>query len=226
MRRLLFALAWVLCMALVIPAAPLPAKEKGPRIKDLADTIDNNLIMTKFAAMVRAADLGTFLSSKGPFTVFVPTDSAFATLPPGMLELLLQPQNKERLQDIVLFHVINGKRLTMMDMAKLKTVMPCQGPPLLLKVSRGGAQYVMKAKVTFADIKCANGVINEVDSLIMPPDSALPPLSTTPPPAPAPPATNSAGSGTNAAPAATNAAPSAGDTNNIPVAPVAKPADQ
>jgi uncharacterized surface protein with fasciclin (FAS1) repeats len=182
-----------------------------------------NPILTTFAAMVQASDLGTFLSSRGPFTVFVPTDSAFARLPPGMLDTLLRPENKVRLQDILLFHVVNGKRLTSKDLLLLKTVLSCQGAPLALKTTRTGTQLVMKAKIVHADIKCQNGIVNEIDTVLMPPEASLPPIAPPPPPAPSPapadtnaPPANPAAS-TNAAPADTNAAPV------IPVAPIAAP---
>ena len=187
------------------------ALAKPPKIRDIADTVAANPILTNFAAMVQASDLGTFLSSRGPFTVFVPTDSAFAKLPPGMLSTLLRPENKERLQDIVLFHVVNGKRLTAKDILPLTSELSCQGNPLTFKTTRLGVQMVLKAKIIHADIRCANGIINEIDTLLMPPDSALPPLKQ-----PSPPATNAP---TGSAPADTNAAPV--NTNSAPEAPAA-----
>jgi len=198
---------------------------KPAKIRDLADTVATNPILTKFAAMVQASDLSTFLSSRGPFTLFAPTDSAFAKLPPGMLDTLLRPENKVRLQDILLFHVVNGKRLTAKDLLPLKTVLSCEGDPpapLILKTTHSGTQFVMKAKIVHGDIKCQNGIINEIDTVLMPPETALPPVAPPPPPAPPPaPATNAPpanlGAGTNAAPADTNAAPV------VPVAPVAAP---
>lgn len=200
-----------------------PAMAKPAKIRDIADSVAANPILTKFAAMVQASDLGTFLSSRGPFTLFVPTDSAFARLPPGMLDTLLRPENKVRLQDILLFHVVNGKRLTSKDLLPLKTILSCQGAPLAIKTTRTGAQLVMKAKIVHADIRCQNGIINEIDTVLMPPEASLPPIAPPPPPAPPPapvdtnaPPTNPEAS-TNTAPADTNAAPV------IPVAPVAAP---
>jgi uncharacterized surface protein with fasciclin (FAS1) repeats len=204
---------------------------KTNKMRDLADTVAANRIMTQFAAMIQASDLGTFLSSRGPFTLFVPTDSAFSKLPPGTLETLLRPENKVRLQDILLFHVVNSKRLTAKDLLPLKTVLSCQGTLLPLRTSHSGTQYVMKAKIVHADIKCANGIINEIDTVLMPPESALPPLVA---PLPAPPTTNApaasgpatssvppdanaASADASAPPAATNAGPV------IPVAPIATP---
>src|SRR5476651_2586664 len=120
---------WLL-PALLLGVMGAQAEAKPAKIRDLADAMAANPILTKFAAMVQASEQGTFLSSRGPFTVFVPTDSAFAKLPPGMLETLLQPQNKVRLEDILLFHVVNGKRLTAKDLLPLKSVISCLGPEL------------------------------------------------------------------------------------------------
>jgi uncharacterized surface protein with fasciclin (FAS1) repeats len=215
------------------------AEGKTAKLRDLADTVAANPILTKFATMVQASDLGTFLSSRGPFTLFVPTDSAFAKLPPGMLETLLRPENKERLQHILLFHVVNGKRLTAKDLLPLKTVLSCEGTALTFKTTRTGAQLVLKAKIVHADIRCQNGIINEIDTVLMPPEASLPPIAAPPPPmalpltnvvpplvapvetnaAPVPPVAPIVApeSTTNAAPADTNAAPV------IPVAPIAAP---
>jgi len=195
------------------------AEAKPAKLRDLADTVAVNPILTKFAAMVQASELGTFLSSRGPFTLFVPTDSAFAKLPPGMLDTLLRPENKERLQDIVLFHVVNGKGLTSKDLFPLKSVLSCEGnpaAPLALKTTHSGAQFVLNAKIVHADIKCQNGIINEIDTLLMPPESALPPIAPPPPPDTNAPPANPTGD-TNAPSADTNAVP------GIPVAPIAKP---
>jgi uncharacterized surface protein with fasciclin (FAS1) repeats len=219
-------------LLLGFPATPVDAKTgKTNKMRDLADTVAANPITTQFAAMIQASDLGTFLSSRGPFTLFVPTDSAFSKLPPGTLETLLRPENKVRLQDILLFHVVNSKRLTAKDLLPLKNVLSCQGTLLPLRTSHSGTQYVMKAKIVHADIKCANGIINEIDTVLMPPESALPPLVAPVPgpgatnaPVASAPATSNGPTDTNAAPAEASAPPP--ETNAgpvIPVAPIATP---
>ncbi len=197
--------------ALVLGLLFATANAKPAKMRDLADTVAANVITTKFSQMIQAApDLMTLLSSRGPFTLFVPTDSAFSKLPPGTLETLLRPENKIRLEDILLFHVVNGKRLTAKDMVPLKEVLSCLGNPLPLRTSKSGTQFVMKAKITHADIKCANGNICQIDALLMPPESALPPIAA---PGSATPAAE-----TNAPPLETNSAATV-----IPVAPVAAP---
>jgi uncharacterized surface protein with fasciclin (FAS1) repeats len=195
-------------MLAIVDAKP----PKGPKIRDLADSVASNVITTKFSQMIQAApDLVTLLSSRGPFTLFVPTDSAFSKLPPGTLETLLRPENKARLEDILLFHVVNGRRLTAKDMVPLKEVLSCLGTNLPLHTSKSGTQFVNKAKITHADIKCSNGNICQVDALLMPPESALPPIAAPESAAPAPDAA------TNAAPVETNTGAV------IPVAPIAAP---
>jgi uncharacterized surface protein with fasciclin (FAS1) repeats len=218
---------WLL-PALLLGLLGAPAEAKPAKMRDLADTVAANPILTKFAAMVQASDLGTFLSSRGPFTLFAPTDSAFSKLPPGMLDTLLRPENKVRLQDILLFHVVNGKRLTAKDLLPLKSVLSCEGDPLPIRTSHSGTQFVMKAKIVSADIRCQNGILNEIDTVLMPPEASLPPIAAPPPPPPPAPATNAPpvnpSAATNAASADTNDAPT--DTHAppiIPVAPVAAP---
>ncbi len=211
-------------LLLVLLCTPLPAKSpKPPKQHDLYDVVAANPILTSFASLIQASDLGTFLSSRGPFTVFAPTDSAFAKLPPGTLDTLLRPENKDRLQHIVLFHVINNRRLTAKDLKLLKAFFSCEGNPLLFRTLRAGTQMVMKAKIVNADIRCSNGVLHEVDTVLMPPEGALPSIA--PPPAPnVTPITTAPAADSNAPAVSTSAAPSATNADT-PVAPRALPVD-
>jgi uncharacterized surface protein with fasciclin (FAS1) repeats len=162
------------------------AKSKAPKGRDITDTIYANPILTSFARLLQASpDVYTFLSSRGPFTVFVPTDSAFAKLPPGELDALLRPENTERRNDILLFHVINGKRLAVRDLLPVRAMFSCEGNPLTFRLTRTGVDLVQKARITHADIHCANGNINEIETVLMPPEVALPPLKSVPAAAPA-----------------------------------------
>ncbi len=213
--RFLRAAALVITLGLAAggDAAAKEKAPKGPKSHDLTDTIYANPITTDFAKLLQASpDIYTFLSSKGPFTVFVPTDSAFAKLKPGELEALLRPENADRRNAILLFHIINGKRLGMKDLTQLHAMFSCQGNPLTFKLSHSGVFLVQKTKVTHADIKCANGNFNEIDSVLMPPSLALPALKAAAIVAPA------------SAPADKNTyvtVPAIGDTNAVPmVAPV------
>jgi uncharacterized surface protein with fasciclin (FAS1) repeats len=182
MKGSFFAPARWLALACLFGALlnlPGYSKTKAPKMLDIADTVSTNRITTKFAAMLQASDLASFLSSRGPFTLFLPTDSAFSRLPPGTLEALLLPENKERLQDILLFHVVNGKAWTSKDMLTVTSVLSCEGnpaSPLAIHKTKAGTQLVAKAKIIHADIRCLNGVINEIDTVLMPPEKSLPPL--------------------------------------------------
>jgi uncharacterized surface protein with fasciclin (FAS1) repeats len=200
-------------------------KPKPPKIRDLADTVATSVILTKFSSLVTAANLGTFLSSRGPFTLFVPTNSAFSKLPPGMLDDLLLPENQTQLQRIVLFQLVPGKTWDAKDLASTKSLVSAEGSPLTLRRSRSGTQFVLKAKVIHADIKCANGILHQIDTLMMPPQvvlvskmaananvtpvsstNAAPVADTNQPPATD--VTSPPASDTNAAAAGTNTAPS------------------
>ena len=211
--RFLRAAAALVLVALSATAAFAKEKApKGPKSHDLADTICANPILTNFAKLLQASpDIYTFLSSKGPFTVFAPTDSAFAKLKPGEFASLLEPQNADRRNAILLFHIINGKAVSMKDLIALHAIFSCQGNPLTFKLTHAGVFLVQKSKVTHADIKCANGNFNQVDAVLMPPTLALPSLKAAPV-ITAPPATD-----TNAY----TTIPTITDTNSVPmVAPV------
>ena len=201
----------LLSLAILVITFSPKAEAKPVKILDLADTVATNRIMTKMALVLQGADLATFLSSKGPFTLFAPTDAAFAKLPPGMLDELLRPENKERLQHILLFHMVNGKKLTAKDLLTTPSLPSCEGAPLAVKTTKSGAQLVLKAKIIHADIRCQNGVIHEIDTVLLPPESSLPPLA--PPPSPRPPPTLATNVSIGNAPAN-----SPSDTNSTPVA--------
>ena len=221
-------------LAALLLGFPTPhAETKHVHGRDLADTVAANPILKRFTAFIQAAEQATFLSSRGPFILFAPTDSAFSKLPPETMEALLRPENKVRLQSIVLYHVVYGKVLFMKDLALQKSLLSCQGSPLPLKTTRTGAQLILKAKVVHGDIHCENGVIDEIDTVLMPPETSMPPLVPLPPPPVAAPVDTNAAPvapvpATNAAtatpPAETNAPPN--DTNAPPVnavAPAATP---
>jgi uncharacterized surface protein with fasciclin (FAS1) repeats len=200
-------------MLLVLAAAPVCAKP--PKMLDLTDAVGANKILTQFAAMIQASGLGTFTSSRGPFTLFAPVDSAFDRLAPGEFQALLDPLNHERLQRIVLFHLVNGKKWMAKDLIPVApaislSLVTCEGAPLVLRRNHAGVQVVMKAHIIHADIHAKNGVIHLIDTLLVPADA--PPLVIPPPPAPP---TNAV----SALPPETNAAAASTNENEIPVAP-------
>jgi uncharacterized surface protein with fasciclin (FAS1) repeats len=146
------------------PAAGMPeaAKETKTTIVDIASGNDSFKILT---AALQAAGLTEALSGEGPFTVFAPTDAAFAALPKGTLEKLLKPENKDKLIKVLTYHVVPGTVLA----ADLKTgnVKSLQGSDIKVKVGTTGAM-VNNAKVAITDVKASNGVIHAIDKVILP----------------------------------------------------------
>jgi uncharacterized surface protein with fasciclin (FAS1) repeats len=138
---------------------------------------DKNIIDTAVAAgqfktlatALSAAGLADTLKGQGPFTVFAPTDQAFAKLPPGTLDSLLKKENKDQLTAILTYHVVPGE-LMAADAAKLKQAKTVNGKTVRVNLSNGKIM-VNDATVTGADIPASNGVIHIIDSVILPPGS-------------------------------------------------------
>ena len=118
-------------------------------------------------AAIKAADLVGALQGKGPFTVFAPTDAAFAALPAGTLDDLLKPANKEKLQAILLYHVVPGKVMSA-DLKGTVSAATLQGQPATIVAAASGVT-VNGARVVTADVAASNGVIHVIDAVILPP---------------------------------------------------------
>ena len=133
--------------------------------KDIVDTAVSAGSFKTLVAAVKAADLVKTLKSDGPFTVFAPTDEAFAKLPKGTLESLLKPENKKKLQDILTYHVVAAK----VPAAKVATgkVKMVNGKNIRVKVASGKVT-VNKANVIKTDIMTSNGIIHVIDKVIIP----------------------------------------------------------
>merc|ERR1712161_36324 len=142
-----------------------PAQLSGdkPNIVELAQSVDD---LSTLVAAVVAGDLVETLSSPGPFTVFAPTNDAFASLPEGTLDTLLQPENKGTLVDILTYHVVSGKVLST-DLAPSQDVSTVQGDTLLIK-ARNGAVTVNGRNVVAADNEAKNGVAHIIDGVLLP----------------------------------------------------------
>lgn len=132
---------------------------------DIVETAVAGRFNTLVAA-VKAAGLVDTLKSPGPFTVFAPTDEAFAKLPAGTLEALLKPENRDRLQSILKYHVVPGK-VVAQDVVKLKAARTVEGRKVAIKTTSGGVM-VDNARVTKTDIAASNGVIHVIDAVILP----------------------------------------------------------
>jgi len=152
-----------LLVVLVIGSASLTlAQDK----KDIVDTAVAAGSFNTLVAAVKAAGLVDTLKGKGPFTVFAPTDDAFKKLPPGTLEDLLKPENKEKLKGILTYHVVPGKVMAK-DVVKMKSAKTVNGQSLTIMV-KDGTVMVDNAKVVKTDIMCTNGVIHVIDAVVLP----------------------------------------------------------
>lgn len=132
---------------------------------DIVDTAAAAKFNTLVAA-VKAAGLVDTLKGPGPFTVFAPTDEAFARLPAGTLETLLKPENRARLQSILTYHVVPG-RVMAKDVLKLHSAKSVEGRNIAIQTMNGGVM-VDNAHVTKTDIETSNGVIHVIDAVMLP----------------------------------------------------------
>ena len=153
----MLALAVVICASVVVRA-----EDK----KDIVDTAIGAGSFKTLVAAVKAAGLVETLKGKGPFTVFAPTDEAFAKLPAGTVESLLNPENKAKLVAILTYHVVPGKVMAK-DVVKLNEAKTVQGTSVKIMVKEGKVS-VDAAQVVTTDIETSNGVIHVIDSVIMP----------------------------------------------------------
>jgi uncharacterized surface protein with fasciclin (FAS1) repeats len=141
------------------------AGSKAAGSKDIVAVASGAGSFNTLVAALKAAGLVETLQGSGPFTVFAPSDEAFAKLPKGTVEELLKPENKEKLASVLTYHVVPGKVTSAeVKTMKAKTV---NGQSLDVKVSDAGVM-VDKAKVVKTDIPASNGVIHVIDSVVMP----------------------------------------------------------
>jgi uncharacterized surface protein with fasciclin (FAS1) repeats len=146
----------------MLAAAPAHAQQS----KNIVDTALAAGSFTTLAKALTAADLVTTLKGSGPFTVFAPTDEAFAKLPAGTLDDLLKPENKDKLRRILTYHVVAGE-VRAADVVKLQSAKAVSGDTMTVKVSDGKV-HVDDANVTRTDIQASNGVIHVIDTVILP----------------------------------------------------------
>jgi len=157
---------------LIPPSSPAPT----PAPKNIVDLAEGNKDLSTLVAALVGGDLVTTLSSPGPFTVFAPTNTAFAGLPAGTLDDLMKPANKAQLVDILTYHVVSGNILST-DLQSFQAVTTVEGKPLHV-VSWGGVVQLgpslqSLSKVTAADNKASNGVVHIIDGVLLPPAGDL-----------------------------------------------------
>ncbi|MCX5754180.1 MAG: fasciclin domain-containing protein [Candidatus Krumholzibacteria bacterium] len=171
MKRLL---AIVLCCALC--AAMLccgkkkkeePKQEGAPALGSIVEIISGDGRYTTLATAIDAAGLAETLKGEGPFTMFAPIDSAFAKMPPGTPESLLQ--EPATLKNILLYHLVPGK-LMAADLGKIPAAATLLGVPVPIMTMPGGKVMIGDATVVIADIPARNGVIHVIDKVLLPPE--------------------------------------------------------
>lgn len=173
-----FALIGAACSGETAPATPAPApvaEAPAPapapvEVKDIVDTAVGAGQFTTLVAAVQAAGPAETLKGPGPFTVFAPTDAAFAALPAGTVEDLLKPENKAKLTAILTYHVLPAE--VMSTAVAGQTLEPATVQGAKLKVdgaTTAGKVTVGDATVVTADVDASNGVIHVIDKVLMPP---------------------------------------------------------
>ena len=162
----IFAIGTLVTVMMTVVASKAAAAPAETR--DIVDTAVAAGSFNTLAKALTAADLIGTLKGKGPFTVFAPTDEAFAKLPAGTLESLLKPENKAKLQRILTYHVVAGHVMAA-DVVKLHSAKTVSGDTITI-ATHGGAVTVDAARVTKTDILASNGVIHVIDAVILPKD--------------------------------------------------------
>jgi uncharacterized surface protein with fasciclin (FAS1) repeats len=143
----------------------MPALADG-HAKDIVDTAVGAGSFTTLVAAVQAAGLVETLKGEGPFTVFAPTDAAFAALPAGTVEDLLKPENKDKLAAILTYHVVPGKVMST-DLTEGMKAATVQGGEVTITLD--GGPKVNGAAISAPDVAASNGVIHVIDAVILPP---------------------------------------------------------
>ena len=166
MRRTRLMAFVIATLFLVAPFAPATPPVGAAMEKDIVDTAVSAGSFNTLVAAVKAAGLVETLKGKGPFTVFAPTDEAFAKLPAGTVENLLKPENRAKLQSILTYHVVPGAYRAA-DVTQMTSATTANGQSLSIG-AQAGKVTVDNAHVVKTDILCANGVIHVIDTVVLP----------------------------------------------------------
>ncbi len=154
-------------LAICLLAAPLALASVSARAADIVDTAVAAGSFKTLVAAIKAAGLVSTLKSPGPFTVFAPTDAAFAALPAGTVDNLLKPENKAKLVAVLTYHVLPGKIMSADIAGKKLDPKTVEGQTLAIDAT-GAMVKVNQATVTKADIVADNGVIHVIDAVLLP----------------------------------------------------------
>ncbi|WP_198649981.1 fasciclin domain-containing protein [Zobellella maritima] len=155
----------LMALTLLLAAGMAPAAHHEAK-KDIVETAVDAGTFTTLVAAVQAAELVDTLKGTGPFTLFAPTDGAFARLPAGTVDNLLRPENKDQLVAILTYHVVAGNIMAA-DAIKLDSATTVQGGTVSIQTQNGNVK-VNDATVLMADLEASNGVIHIIDRVLMP----------------------------------------------------------
>jgi uncharacterized surface protein with fasciclin (FAS1) repeats len=158
--------AGLISLAILAVPAVACADDMSMPAKNIVDTAVSAGQFTTLVTALKAAGLVGALEGKGPFTVFAPTDAAFAKLPAGTVQTLLEPKNKKKLTAILTYHVVAGD-VRAADVVKLTSAKTLNGQSVTISVN-GGVVKVDDATVVKTDIVASNGVIHVIDTVLMP----------------------------------------------------------
>jgi len=159
--------ALLMLTASVVMADPGKEPAQEEKAKDIVDLAVETDILSTLVAAVKAGELVDVLKGEGPFTVFAPTNEAFAALPKGTLEMLLKPENKDKLVAILTYHVVPGKVMST-DLSNGMMAKTANGSKIKISLEKSSVR-INEAQVVAADIVAANGVVHVIDKVILPP---------------------------------------------------------
>ena len=165
-RKLNISIFSAFAAALLLLITDVYAGNYGKKQSDIVDTAVAAGSFNTLAAALEAGGLVETLKADGPYTVFAPTDEAFAKLPDGTLEMLLLPENKDKLVEILTYHVVAGK-VTAAEVVTLQTATTANGSDVAIRVV-DDTVFINDSRVVATDIGASNGVIHVVDTVILP----------------------------------------------------------
>jgi uncharacterized surface protein with fasciclin (FAS1) repeats len=163
-----FALLFAAALSALVATQSLADHHKGDAMAsaNIVEVAAGNDSFSTLVAAVKAAGLVDVLAGDGPYTVFAPTNEAFAKLPAGTVEDLLKPENKDKLVAVLTYHVVPGKVMAA-DVVKLESATTVQGSDVTIVAKDGGVK-VDGANVVMTDVAASNGVIHVIDTVILP----------------------------------------------------------
>ena len=164
------AISFTLMASMILLSSLATAAQDVHSKKDIVDVAVANGNFNTLAAALKAAGLVGVLKGEGPFTVFAPTDEAFAKLPEGTVESLLKPENIEQLKAVLTYHVVSGKVMAA-DVVKLSTATTVNGADVKISVVDKAVKLNDGSTVVLTDVNASNGVIHVIDTVILPPNS-------------------------------------------------------